>query len=151
MGTFNGLIKEALSKIGDADIYTFALYHDHESELVTVCIDTIESSNISLAKLNEYSMKYFRKYISDGDIKQAKLWQANIGRSLSLGDFKFVNIAEFDIEGEYTGDDFYLSLVNSIESCSSQIQSKSSHGKALLFCCSTSEYEVGLTWVPANA
>ena len=50
MEIFENLIDEALSKVSGLNIYTFAIYHDHESGFVSVCIDTEENSKLKLEK-----------------------------------------------------------------------------------------------------
>ena len=144
---FENLIDDALIAAYGLDIYTFAFYHEHESELVSICIDTKENSEEKVEEINAYNMKYFDKIISEGCLDEAVMWQANVGRSLSLGDFKAVNIVELDVEGKETDDAFYLSMINSIKKKLSNIKKLSSHGNALLFCCSNANEEVGLVWV----
>ena len=149
--TFEQLVDEALSKASNIDIYTFAIYHDHESGFVSVCIDTKKNSEQRLEDSNKYSMKHFRRTIDEGNLDEAVLWQANIGRNLSLGDFEAVNIAEREI-GETSIDDvFYLSIVKALQNEARKILRQSTFGSSLLFCCSTAEEEVGLTWVQENA
>ncbi|MCF6442127.1 hypothetical protein L1077_22120 [Pseudoalteromonas luteoviolacea] len=151
MDLFENLIDETLLKACNLDIYTFAIYYEHESGFVSICIDTEENSKVRLAESNKYSMKYFRQSIIEGDLEQALLWQANIGRNLSLGDFTAINIVEKYIEDECVDSRFYLDMVNAIESKADKILKQSSHGGSLLFCCSTAEEEVGLTWVRESA
>jgi len=40
-------------------VYTFALYHDHESAAVSVCVDTEANSRRVVAHTNRYNMKHF--------------------------------------------------------------------------------------------
>ena len=52
--------------------------------------------------------------MAKGDLKDAALWQANVGRSLSLGDFAIVNAARTDI-GEVPVDDrFYVLMAQAV-------------------------------------
>ncbi|WP_417530444.1 hypothetical protein [Marinobacter lipolyticus] len=148
---FERLIDEALSKVDGIDIYTFALYHDHESGFFSICIDTKENSDIQVAESNKYAMKHFRGMISESDIEGAMLWQANVGRNLSLGDFHAVNIAEIELTSLEVDDSFYLAAINALQNKAELILQRSSHGQSLLFCCSTANDEVGLTWVQENA
>ncbi len=148
---FESLIDEALLKVKGIDIFTFAIYHDHESGFVSICIDTKENSEKQVAESNKYSMKYFRRFIGEGDLDSATLWQANIGRNLSLGDFQFVNVVEKELNKIEPDTEFYLSMVKALLNKSSLILLNSTHGNSLLFCCSTANEEVGLTWVQENA
>lgn len=148
---FENLIDDALSKAKGIDIYTFAIYHDHESGFVSICIDTKQNSEIKVAESNQYTMKHFRRIINEGNVEEAMLWRANVGRNLSLGDFHAVNITEFEILAEATDNSFYLNAVKAIQNKANLILQHSSHGNSLLFCCSTANEEVGLTWVQENA
>ena len=148
---FSKLIETALSKASGIDIFTFALYHDHESGFVSVCIDTKENSEIQLAKSNTYSMKNFRKAIENGQPEQARLWQANVGRSLSLGDFQAVNVAELTINDDLTNGDLYLDMVRAVQEKAPDILQQSTHKSSLVFCCSSADEEVGLVWVEPDA
>ncbi|WP_062810579.1 hypothetical protein [Alcanivorax sp. NBRC 102028] len=145
---FKKIIHEGLkeAKVRNLDIYTFALYHDHESHVATVCIDTIESSKRLVMSSNDYSRNYFLKAIEVGDLKDAGLWNANGGRSYSLGDFALVNASKIDVPKKPKVPEFYLDMVRAIEEMKDLICMQSSHGRSLLFCCSTEQSEVGLIW-----
>jgi len=146
---YRELIFNALNvaKVKEIDIYTFSLYHDHESGFVSVCMDTVESSNAHVIKQNEFSIQYFKRAISDGDISTAKRWLSNSGRSLSLGDFKLRNAAEIKLDQQTKVDStFYVEMVLAINEMKDLIEMRSSHGKKLVFCCSTENDEVGLVW-----
>ncbi|MBU6954448.1 hypothetical protein [Hahella sp. HN01] len=151
IGIFENLIDEALAKAKDLDIFTFAIYHDHESGFVSVCIDTKQNSENQLLESNKYSMKHFRRIIEEGSIEEAMFWQANIGRNLSLGNFAAINISEKEVAGIIPDNSFYLDMVKAIQNKEDLILQKSTHGSSLLFCCSTEDEEVGLTWVQENA
>jgi len=144
---FEDLIDQALVEAKGLDIYTFAIYHDQESGFVSICIDTKENSERHIAESNEYCMKYFYQMIDKGDLKQAALWQAKIGRSLSLGDFTAVNLTRKEIGDIAIDDSFYLTMVKAIREKSGNIATQSTFGSSLLFCCSTANEEVGLAWV----
>lgn len=107
---FKKIIFEGLKKaqIRSVDIFTFALYHDHESHVVTVCIDTIESSKRSVLSSNNFSKQQFLKAIVNGNVESAKLWNANGGRSFSLGDFSIVNASEVYAPRKPSKDTFYI-------------------------------------------
>jgi len=78
-------------------LYTLAFYLDHESAAVSVCADTQPNSDRVVASTNKYNLKHFLAGVSDGDLGAAAIWQANIGRSLSLGDFTVVNLARTEL------------------------------------------------------
>lgn len=110
---FMKLIEKALlvASENNTDIFTFALYHDHESGFVSVCIDTEKNSVQEVREQNLYNLKYFRLAIQNGEMDEAKLWQANIGRNLSLGNFSLINIAEIELPNDYcVSDMLYISM-----------------------------------------
>jgi hypothetical protein len=144
---FEDMIDEALTKSQGLDIYSFAIYHDHESGFVSICVDTKDNSDIKVIESNKYSMKHFQRVVAEGELEEAMLWQANVGRNLSLGDFELVNIVEHELVKQDTSDRFYLDMVKAIGNKANVILKQSSHGASLLFCCSTANEEVGLTWV----
>jgi hypothetical protein len=85
---FEDVLKGAIAEVrrSQTPLYTFAFYHDHESGAVSVCVDTAESSSRLVASSNAFNSKYFLKAVNIGDLKEAATWQAEHGRSLSLGD-----------------------------------------------------------------
>ena len=150
---FESLIDLALAKATEAnlDIYTFAFYHDHESGYVSICIDSELNSIEQVKSQNAYSMKHFKRLIQEGNLNRAVLWQANVGRNLSLGDFIAVNIVSYKLpEDSQPNESMYLAMINAINTKSETIQSLCSNSDKLLYCCSTSNEEVGLIWVPFN-
>ncbi|WP_444910160.1 hypothetical protein [Microbulbifer sp. TRSA005] len=86
---FNEVIFEGLrkAKARELNIYTFALYHYHESQVVTVCIDKIESSSRSVRSSNEFIKQQFTKAIDEGDLQSVMSWISNADKSFSLGNF----------------------------------------------------------------
>ncbi len=143
------MIDTALEKVekSDLDIYTFSFYHDHESGYITVCIDSRENSEINVKSQNRFSSKYFTESISNKDLKNALLWQANTGRNLSLGDFSAVNVVSIEINPEsISGDDFYLSMVDAIQAKTEKIRKLSKSPDDIIYTCSTMDNEVGLIW-----
>ncbi len=127
-------------------VYTFALYYDHESPAVAVCIDTEENSRRVVSDINRYNNKYFLKYAASGDLKEAALWQANIGRNLSLGDFAFVNVGRTELELEKPNDEFFASLLQALVAHQEQVAKLATDRDRLLLCCSSQDDEVGFVW-----
>jgi hypothetical protein len=132
-------------------VYTFALYHDHESHAVSACIDTADSSALLVRSTNAYNAKYFRRSIEEGDLAGAAMWNANIGRSLSLGDFAAVNVGR--AKSRHVEDDpsFYLHMVQALIAAESDILACSQEPERVLFVCSTENDEAGLWWAPLGA
>jgi hypothetical protein len=145
---FKKIIFEALHKARtrNLNIYTFALYHDHESHVASVCIDTIESSAKLVRSSNNFVRAQFKKAIEENNLKSAKSWMANGGRSFSLGDYAFVNASEIDVPPSAVNSTLYLNMVKAIEEMRDLIEMQSHHGCNLLYCCSTESEEVGLIW-----
>lgn len=150
---FGEVLERALAEIATAQlpVYTFVLYHDHESEAVSVCADTEERSAGVVATMNRYNAGYFAKAVANGDLKGASLWQSNIGRSLSLGDFALVNVARTPLPSGPVDDDFYVSMVRAVVSVEARVISLSPHPERLLFACSGMNDEVAYVWSAQSA
>jgi hypothetical protein len=130
-------------------IYTFAFYHDHESGFVSVCVDTKESSKKSVHESNKWSMNYFTEHIQNGRYEDACLFQANIGRSLSLGDFARVNLARTELEDSIiTDESFYIVMARAVIAHQREILKLAPDPEEVIFCCSSADSEVGLVWSP---
>jgi len=151
---FEGVLSRAFAEL-DVDpvpVYTFALYHDHESEAVSVCVDTEENSRAVVAAINRYNAKYFLSEIKAGSLKGASLWQANVGRSLSLGDFARVNLARTSLDGLVTDAGFYLEMGRAVCSAAQRVAARSPDPSRVVFACSGENDEVALVWaLPADA
>ena len=145
---FSNLIDNAISEIRKASIpvFTFALYHDHESGAVSVCADTEDNSNQVVQSINRYNMKYFMSAIQTGDLKAASLWQANIGRSLSLGDFSLVNVARSPLGTMEVNDCFYVEMVQALVAKQHEIAKLTPTPERLVLACSGANDEVAYVW-----
>lgn len=143
---FEQLIHTALSTENQLNIYTLALHYDPVTDCVSVCIDSKSNSDHQVREQNAYNMKFFKKILDQGNLNEAALWQANVGRNLILGDFRAVNIAETPISGEQVDHKFYLDMAQALMNQADLIASHSRHGSELLFCSSTVQDEVGLIW-----
>jgi hypothetical protein len=152
---FEDVLSRAISEVRGRgiDVFTFAFYHDHESAAVSVCVDTEASSAKLVLSQNAFSMRYFADAVAKGDLRKAALFQANPGRSLSLGDFEMVNVARTDLNGIQADDAFYLSMIRSLRRRESEIIPLSQDPHRLLFCASSANSEVGYVWTgePAAA
>jgi hypothetical protein len=133
-------------------VFTFALYHDCESRTVSVCVDTEDNSRRKVLSTNCYNMRHFLNAVAEGDLEAASLWQANIGRCLSLGDFTLVNVARTG-QGEIPVDEqFYLSMVRALVKVQSQVALLAPHPERLVLACSSPNNEVGYVWsLPGTA
>jgi hypothetical protein len=142
------ILRAAISevKLKNISAFTFAFYHDHESDAVSVCVDTEENSARIVQSMNKYNSRYFLKAVADGDLEDAILWQANIGRSLSLGDFVMVNVARADIEELVINERFHLTMVQVLVAVQDEIAQLSQHPERLLLACSSANDEVGYVW-----
>ena len=146
---FERVIKVALAELrGDrVPVYTFALYHDHESAMVSVCVDTQEYSRKHILESNQWTLERFAGFIADGNIKDASRFRFDTGRSLSLGDFAHVGLAETDLDlGLETDDAFYLGMVRAILANQDEIVSLAQKPEEVVFCCSSADSEVGPVW-----
>ena len=127
-------------------VYTFALYFDHESPALSVCMDTKENSLKKVSEQNAYAAEYFHRFIDAGDLDQAAHWQVNIGRNLSLGDFAKVNVARTDVaHDEYSASDC-LALIRRVMTHEGEIRQLAEVPDELVFCCTSPTDEVGVVW-----
>lgn len=149
----DSILQRAVAEVRQKSIpiYTFALYHDHESNTVSVCVDTEENSAKCVASTNRYNLKYFMKAIADKDLKAAGLWQANTGRSLSLGDFTLVNIARSDIGNTKATSAFYLSMIEALLRVQTEVIALSPNPERLAFASSGPNDEVAYVWSAPSA
>lgn len=151
---FASVLQTALAEVKaqGTPVFTFALYHDHESAAVSVCVDTEANSNRTVIATNNYNMKHFMNAVAGGDLGNAILWQANIGRSLSLGDFALFNVARTELPAEMVDKRFYLSMVQAVVAVHDQVAALSPDPGRLVLACSGPNDEVEYVWsLPANA
>ncbi|MEO1201444.1 MAG: hypothetical protein AAFX10_01970 [Pseudomonadota bacterium] len=127
-------------------LYTFALYFDHESPALSVCMDTKENSSVQVTAQNAHGVKYFRRFIDAEDLDQAVLWQANTGRNMSLGDFVKVNVARMDLVQSELSNRDCLCLIQSVLAHETEIRSLAKYPDELVFCCTSPTDEVGVVW-----
>jgi hypothetical protein len=127
-------------------LYTLAFYLDHESAAVSVCADTQPNSERVVASINKYNLKHFLAGVRDGDLGAAALWQANIGRSLSLGDFNAVNLARTELGGVPADTALCLGMVRTIIRNHDRIRRLSADPMRTALAASTLDDEVGLVW-----
>src|SRR5688572_5315823 len=106
---FDDVLARAITEVRarGIDVFTFAFHHDHESAAVSICVDSEASSARSVLSENAFSFRYFADAVAKGDLRTASLFKANVGRSLSLGDFEMVNVARTDLGRIRPDDRFY--------------------------------------------
>lgn len=145
---FKSVLDSALSEIeaSGLPVFTFAMYHDHESGAVSVCADSEESSARAVASMNSYNAKHFAAAVQQGDLKHAALWQANVGRSLSLGDFAVVNAARMDLGNVPVDDRFYVLMAQAVIGMQDRVAALAPRPDKLVFACSGADEEVALVW-----
>ena len=144
-----GVMQTALSELlgSPVPVHTFAFYHDHESGAVSVCVDTKESSLRLVRQSNQWSMKYFAQHLKDGSWEDVCLFQANIGRSLSLGDFARVKLARTLLPANTVTDrSFYLAMARALIAHQQEVLTLAPVPEDVVFCCSSPDSEVGLVW-----
>ena len=151
---FHEVLESALGEIESSGlpVFTFAMYHDHESGAVSVCADSEENSARAVASMNAYNAKHFGIAVAKGDLEQAALWQANVGRSLSLGDFAIVNAARTNIGAVPVDDQFYILMAQAVVAIQDRVAALAPQPDKLVFACSGADDEVALVWaMPAVA
>jgi len=142
------MVSDSLKSISDksTSIYTFAFYHDHESDAISICIDTEDNSEKEVISSNKYTQKYFKDILKNNDIDSLKLWNINTGRNFSLGNFTFVNVVYVKLEKIYFTKSLYLSMINCIERNKKNILAHSKYPQKVVFCCSSEKNEVEYIW-----
>jgi len=144
----NDVMARALDELEQKQfpLYTLAFYLDHESATVSVCADTQPNSDRVVASVNKYNLKHFLAGVRDGDLGTAALWQANIGRSLSLGDFTAVNLARTELGALPVDAALCLKMVETIMKNHDRIRRLSVDPIRTALAASTLDDEVGLVW-----
>jgi hypothetical protein len=127
-------------------LYTFAFYNDHESSAVSVCADTMANSTRVVGEINRYNLKYFSKAVQAGRLDEAALWQANVGRSLSLGDFARKNLCRSDLPDLAADTNLHHAMVLAVFDRAADLARLAPEPAQLLLACSTADDEVGLVW-----
>jgi hypothetical protein len=148
--TATSVLGDAISelRLRQTDVYTFALYFDHESSAMSVCADTIENSAITVRQTNNYNRKYFDPTVESGDLQAASLRSANIGRSVSLGNFVVKNLARTQVARADIGEEFYRGMLRALMQAEDKVVTLSSNKNTLLLCCSGPSDEVEFYWSP---
>lgn len=144
-----GAIEQAA--IEGMSVFTFALYFDHESPALSVCIDTKDNSAQQVHRQNEYSARYFHEHVDSGELERASRWQANIGRNLSLGDFERVNVCRTELRNHSRlSEEDCLDLVRRLRAYSDRLTELAENPEDLILCCTTPTDEVGVVWAPTG-
>jgi hypothetical protein len=148
--TAASVLEEAISTLRQKrmDVYTFALYFDHESPAISVCADTVANSIVTVSKINAYNRKYFDPAVTSGDLDAASMWRANTGRSLALGDFVVKNLARRTVDGSEVSEEFYLGMLRSLLNVEDKVTTLTTDKASLLLCCSGPSDEVEFYWSP---
>lgn len=144
----NESLQEALALVrrDKIAIFTVAFYHDHESRAVSICIDTEANSHAEVASENRFSAKYFWQALDEGDLKELRSSNANVGRNLSLGDFTLVNAGRRELPKGKITKDLYLDMIRVLRSKEEEIIGLAVSRERLLFCCSGPNAEVDFWW-----
>jgi hypothetical protein len=146
------VLRQAVAEVAlsGTEVFTFALYFDHESSALSVCVDTEVNSAKTVAQINRYNAKYFHQAVGAADLKMAELWQANAGRSLSLGDFALVNVARTDVPPSAVNEQFFLGLVEELVRVEDRVVQLAPTPEKLVFACSSANEEVAYVWSAAR-
>lgn len=146
--TFDKVIDDALQILFEkgTDVFTFALYYDHESFAVSVCADTRGNSLAVARQMNDFAAARFRAAIASKDLDQAGNWARVAERSYALGNFSFGSLGWKAIKAPKNSAPFYLAMVKALQRNAPKIASLSRNPESLVFCCSSKNSEVGFTW-----
>lgn len=129
-----------------ADVYTFSFCHDRRRGAVSVYADTEVSSRRVLGALNRSSMKRFAKAVQQRDLDEASMWQASVGRNLSLAAFSWRNLARRTLGDFKHAPELHEAMLLAAIECAPKVVALTSDRETLLFTCSTADEDVGLVW-----
>lgn len=129
-----------------ADVYTFAFCHDRERGVVFVSADSEANSRRAVREINRASMKQFAKAVRKRDLDEALVWQASIGRNLSVSEFEWAHITRRPLGKHKHAPTLHEAMLLSALEHAPKIIALSSDPETLLFTCSTPDEEVGLIW-----
>ena len=90
-------LDEIVRKGMSGQIVTVALYFDHEGPALSICADTLDNSDRHAATSLSWSFHQMAAALEAGDLENAELYNASVGRSLSLGDFSLVNLGRTEL------------------------------------------------------
>lgn len=135
----------------DVVIHTLALYYDHETPAVSVCIDTEENSEAQAVSVSAYSRQRFTEAVAEGDLERAARWHGSSDRSFALGNFHMVNVARMELSREFTPTKaFFLMLVKSLVAAEPAVVAQAKMPSSLILCCTGADDEVQFIWAAAS-
>lgn len=129
-----------------ADVYTFSFCHEQKSGSVSVYADSEASSRSVIGALNRSSMKRFAKAVKKRDLDEALMWQATVGRSLSLSNFAWKKLAKSSLGKLKNAPELHEAMLLAALDVAPKVAALTSDRDKLLFTCSTVDEEVGLVW-----
>lgn len=144
------IIRAAIRDISEdgGKIITFSLYFDHEGKALSACADTAENSEKSIKSMNAFSYRYLKEAIDKADLKSAANWRGSSGNSLSVGDFKYKNLARTQLLPEQYSKNVFVEMAKGLLRNTDAILKVCDPDKQILFSSSTENDEVGLYWSP---
>lgn len=129
-----------------ADVYTFSLCHERDRGAVAVYADSEANARRVVRELNRASMKRFAKAVRKRDLDEALMWQASVGRSLTLSDFAWKALARRPLGKLKNSPELHEAMLLATMQCAPLVAPLASDPEALLFTCSTADEDVGLIW-----
>jgi hypothetical protein len=105
-------IKRLQTENPNFKIYTASIWTDPNAAASSINFDSKENSLNHVKKLNEWSKKYYDRFLAEGDLKQAELFKPNEGTrvcnpaNFELRDFEEITNKSFpeNWESETDGD-----------------------------------------------
>lgn len=82
-------------------------------------------------------------------MKAAAMWQGNIGRSLSLGDFEVVNLGRTDLPPTFDEAELFVEMVSALIEVQDRVLNLAPDREQVVLACSGPADEVQLVWSPA--
>jgi hypothetical protein len=129
-----------------ADVHTFAFCLEPGGRAVSVYADSETNARRVVHALNRASMKRFVKAVHRRDLDEASMWQASVGRNLSLRTFAWKRLARCTL-GKYSqAPELHEAMLLAALQQTPKVLELSSDPEQVLFTCSTPDEEVGLVW-----
>ena len=150
---FEKLIEAALLKaeIMNIDIYTFSVYHNYDSNRVSMYIDTEKNSELVISSLSGQYRPESIKLTPNRYLKAVAYRQAEVEINPKLPCYAAPNVVFAEFTPGFIPDGiFYLSIAKAIEAKKDAILSHSTQPDKVIFTCSTREDMFGLIWSSHN-
>jgi hypothetical protein len=144
----SGILECAIDELHSqrADVHTFAFCVEAGGRAVSVYADSETNARRVVHALNRASMKRFVRAVQKRDLDEASMWQASVGRNLSLRTFAWKTLARRALGKHSQAPELHHAMLLAALQHTPRVLELSSAPERVLFTCSTPDEEVGLIW-----